>query len=157
MKLFFLSIILLVAQSVLAQNLMEERIWKVSPRKKSIFLDSGVFHHNTPASANSSISGVRSSSAAGQGYERIVVDFSGSSIPKLYGHISANDKKISIDFFDTAVGTAQPQLKSSKHIKNIDFISVDGKAITMELSLKSKSSFDVFYLEKPGRLVIDIR
>jgi hypothetical protein len=27
----------------------------------------------------------------------------------------------------------------------------------MEIALKGKSSFDVFYLENPGRLVIDIR
>jgi len=72
---------------------MEERIWKVSPRKKSIFLDSGVFHHNSQLK-NASITGIRSSATPGQGYERVVIDFNTPSIPKIYGHISPADQKI---------------------------------------------------------------
>jgi len=152
----FLLISIFFTFPVLAQNLLEERIWKVAPRKKSIFLDSGVFHLNS-TEKGSSIKSVRSSAGPNQGYERIVVDFTTATVPKIYGHISAQNKKISVDFFDTAVSTAQPQLKNSKNIKSIDFINVDGKTITMDLSMKGKSSFDVFYLENPGRLVIDIR
>lgn len=155
MKLSLFLLCLLAVTPVLAQNLMEERIWKVSPRKKSIFLDSGVFHLNSNVKS-SSITAVRNSAVNGRGYERVVVDFSSPSVPKLYGHITA-DKKISVDFFDTAISTNQPKLKNSKYVKAIDFISVDGKTMTMELTLKGKSSFDIFYLENPGRLVIDIR
>lgn len=152
----FLFLTLFISLPVFAQNLMEERIWKVSPRKKSIFLDAGVFHH-AGSVKNVSIKSVRSSSAPGRGYERLVIDFSTSSIPKTYGHISSGDKKISIDFFDTTVAMEPPQIKNSKSIKSIDFISVDGKSVTMELILKAKTSFDVFYLDNPGRLVLDIR
>lgn len=155
MKLSLFLLCLLAVTPVLAQNLMEERIWKVSPRKKSIFLDSGVFHLNSNVKS-SSITAVRNSAVNGRGYERVVVDFSSPSVPKLYGHITA-DKKISVDFFDTAISTTQPKLKNSKYVKAIDFISVDGKTMTMEMTLKGKSSFDIFYLENPGRLVIDIR
>ncbi len=139
-----------------AQNLMEERIWKISSRKKSIFLDSGVFHYNSILSG-SSITGVRSSNVPDRGYERVVLDFASQTIPKVYGHISGKDKKISIDLFETSVATTQPVLKNSKFVKSIDFISVDGKNVTVEVNLKSKASFDVFYLENPGRLVLDIR
>jgi hypothetical protein len=152
LSLFFLG--LLSVSSVLAQNLMEERIWKVAPRKKSIFLDSGVFHLN--AAGKSAITGVRNSAVNGRGYERVVVDFNTPAVPKLYGHITAG-RKLSVDFFDTAIQTAQPQMKNSKFVKNVDFITVDGETITMEIGLKGKSSFDIFYLENPGRLVIDIR
>ena len=146
----------LIALPALSQNLMEERIWKISPRKKSIFLDAGVFHHNSDV-RNSGVTSVRSSNVAGRGYERIVIDFNTPTIPKIYGHISGAAHKISIDFFETGILTSQPQLKGSAHVKNIDFINVDGKSTTMELSLKGKASFDVFYLDSPGRLVIDIR
>lgn len=156
MKFWHLSLLVLLSFPVLAQNLMEERIWKVSPRKKSIFLDAGVFHLNSTV-ASSSISGVRNSAVNGRGYERIVVDFGTPTIPKIYGHISNAEKKMTIDFFGTTMQAAQPQLKNSKFIKSIDFISVDGKSITMDLSFKDKASFDVFYLENPGRLVIDVR
>jgi hypothetical protein len=155
MKLGLLLLCLFSVTSVLAQNLMEERIWKVSPRKKSIFLDSGVFHMNSELKS-SAITGVRNSSVDGRGYERVVIDFSTPGIPKLYGHITTN-KKLSVDFFDTSIQTAQPQMKNSKFVKSVDFITVDGKTMTMEMSLKGKSSFDIFYLENPGRLVIDIR
>lgn len=155
MKLGLFLLCLLVVTPLLAQNLMEERIWKVSPRKKSIFLDSGVFHLNSTLK-DSSISAVRNSAVSGRGYERVVIDFNTPTIPKIYGHITEN-KKISIDFFDTSMVTAQPQMKNSKFVKAIDFISVDGKTMTMEMTLKGKSSFDIFYLENPGRLVIDIR
>lgn len=153
MRLLFITV--LFTLPVLAQNLMEERIWKVAPRKKSIFLDSGVFHHN--ADVKSAIVAVRSSATPGQGYERVVIDFSTPTIPKMYGHISAKENKISVDFFDSSISTSQPQLKNSKNVKTIDFINVDGKSITMDLSMKGKTSFDIFYLENPGRLVIDIR
>jgi hypothetical protein len=156
MRLGFLLLLAMFAFSASAQNLMEERIWKVSPRKKSIFLDSGVFHFNSDLTS-SSMTGVRSSAVAGRGYERVVIDFATPSIPRLYGHISAGDRKISVDLFDTTVATNQPQLKNSKFVQSIDFISVDGKSVTMELTLKSKASFDIFYLTDPGRLVIDIR
>lgn len=156
MKFWQLIICLCFTFSALAQNLMEERIWKVAPRKKSIFLDSGVFHYNS-TTTNASVSAVRSSAVDGRGYERVVIDFNTPTVPKLYGHISAQDKKISVDFFNTTAGTTQPQLKNSKFVKSIDFISVDGKNITMEIALKGKASFDVFYLDNPGRLVIDVR
>lgn len=154
LRLFFLSFFILLP--VMAQNLMEERIWKVSGRKKSIFLDSGVFHHNSDVK-DSSISSVRSSYVPSRGYERVVIDFTTPVIPKIYGHISSKTKKISVDLFETQIQTKQPQLKNSKFVQGIEFISVDGKSMTMELNLKGKSSFDVFYLENPGRLVIDIR
>jgi hypothetical protein len=156
MKLFHFCLLLLISLPVMGQGLMEERIWKVSPKKKSIFLDSGVFHFNSTVT-NSKITGVRSSAVAGRGFERVVIDFTSASVPKLYGHISGTDKKISVDFFGTSIASTPPQLKNSKFVKSIDFITVDGKNITMELTLKSKVSFDVFYLESPGRLVIDIK
>lgn len=155
MKLSLVLLCLLTVTGALAQNLMEERIWKVAPRKKSIFLDSGVFHLNSNLKS-SAIVGVRNSAVNGRGYERVVVDFNTPKVPKLYGHITAS-KKLSVDFFDTSIQTSQPQMKNSKFVKSVDFITVDGKTITMELNLKGKSSFDIFYLENPGRLVIDIR
>jgi hypothetical protein len=154
LRLLFLSLFL--SAPLLAQNLMEERIWKVAPRKKSIFLDSGVFHHHSDLKS-SSITGVRSSATPGQGYERVVVDFNSPTIPKIYGHVSAKEQKLTVDFFESSVATTQPQLKNSKNVSNIEFLNVDGKSITMNILMKGKSSFDIFYLENPGRLVIDIR
>lgn len=154
MKLFGM-LILLLGYSAFAQNLTEERIWKLGSKKKSIYLSSGVFHQNS--GAGTTISSIRSSSAAQQGYERIVIDFSGVSIPKLYGHISESDKKISVDFFQTAVNPSLKSLTNTKYVKSVDFLAIDKDQVTMEINLKNKYNFDVFYLESPGRLVIDVR
>jgi hypothetical protein len=155
MKFILILLSFLTAETVTAQSLMEERIWKVAPRKKSIFLDSGVFHVNSDIKA-SSIVGMRNSVFPGRGYERVVVDFNTPTVPKIYGHIAPN-KKLSVDFFETTMSSARPQVKNSQFVQGIEFITVDGKTMTMEITLKGKSSFDVFYLENPGRLVIDIR
>src|SRR5690606_19810716 len=113
MRLLFITF--LISFPLMAQNLLEERIWKVAPRKKSIFLDSGVFHHDSILKG-AGITAVRSSSNPAQGYERVVVDFNTATIPKIYGHISSKDKKISVDFFNATIATSQPQLKASKNV-----------------------------------------
>jgi len=111
-KILFLILSIFFIQPSMAQNLLEERIWKVSPRKKSIFLDSGVFHYHSTM-GSSKITGIRSSSVDGRGYERVVVDFDSPSIPKIYGHISSKDQKISVDFFGTTVSPTQTNLKGN--------------------------------------------
>ena len=157
MRTFILGFALLVtALGAFAQNLTEERIWKISSRKRSIFLDSGVFHYKSET-AGAAISGVRNSVVAGRDYERVVVDFNSAGVPRLYGHISSSEGKLRVDFFDTTISGVPNQLKNSKYVKGVDFLAIDPKNVTMEIALKGKSSFDIFYLENPGRLVIDIR
>ncbi len=145
----------IISFSVLAQNLNDERIWKLVSRKKAIYLSHGVFHLNQ--GMKSTITGVRSSNVPDRGYERVVIDFSSASAPKLYGHISATENKISVDFFDTSVAPEISSLKNTKHVKAVDFLAIDQSQVTMEIKLKSKLNYDVFFLENPGRLVIDIR
>ena len=89
-------------------------------------------------------------------YKKIVIDFNTPSIPKIYNHISSQTQKLSIDLFDTKITTTQPQLKNSKFIKNIDFININNKTLTMDIALKSKTNFNIFYLPNPKKLVIDI-
>lgn len=145
----------LLATQVFAQNLNEERIWKLVPRKKSIYLSHGVFHQNQGPAAK--VTGIRSSWVADRGYERVVIDFDGAAIPRLYGHISESEQKISIDFFNTGVLPTLKSLVNTKHVKTVDFLAIDKDHLTMELRLKQKLNYDVFFLESPGRLVIDIR
>jgi hypothetical protein len=39
----------------------------------------------------------------------------------------------------------------------VDVFTIDKRALSIELSLKEKASFDVFILTNPARLVIDIK
>lgn len=144
----------LFSLSVFAQNLNEERIWKLVPRKKAIYLSHGVFHLNQ--GGNATINGIRSSYVNDRGYERVVIDFE-NAVPRLYGHISESEKKVSVDFFNSGVNPSLKSLQNSKYVQSVDFLAIDKGQVTMEVNLKSKMNFDVFYLENPGRLVIDIR
>lgn len=144
------------AQNLYAQNLLTERIWKISERKRSIFFDQGVFHSDLE-SAPKVLKGIRNSYKRDEGYERIVFDFSTNQPPKVYGHISKTDKKVRLDFFNTSLEKSIDTVSNVKYIKNIDFFSIDKNSLSVELSFKDTVSFDIFYLENPARLVIDAK
>ncbi len=147
---------LLLTSSVFAQDLLSERIRKISGRKKSIYFDKGIFH-NGNKSSNSKLTKIRHNFSKKNGYERIVLDFSTSSIPRVYGHISSGEKKIYIDLFNTQLGKAIDSFGNSKFIESINFFPIDRDKISLELQTKSKVNAEVFFLESPGRLIIDIR
>ena len=154
LAIFFVST--LCVQNIFAQNLLTERIRKVTARKTSVFFDKGIFHH-IGNKVNSKLNAVRHSFSKQTGQERVVFDFSSQSVPRVYGHISSAEKKIYIDFFDTTL-TQNIKLFGSGHfIKEVNFFPLSKESLSVELSLKGKASVDTFYLENPGRFVIDIK
>jgi len=155
MKIVLLTLLLLSTNSLFAQNLLKERIWKISDRKRSIFFDKGVFHSDLK-STNQMLQSVRNSYVKSRGYERIVFDFGSSAAPKVYGYISENNK-IYIDFFNTVLEKAIDPVTGVKYVKNINFYNVDSDSLSAEISFNTKVSVDIFYLENPGRVVIDIK
>lgn len=154
--LYLITLQFLFLSNIFAEDLLKERIWKISSRKRSIFLDKGVFHSESKATLQNLI-GIRNSYVAARGYERIVFDFSSKIPPKIYGKISKADKKIYVDFFETNLGAKAEQLKNIKFLKNVDFFTLDKNKTTAELNFSKEVSFDIFYLENPGRLVIDVK
>lgn len=148
---------LLFSISVLnAQDLFGERIRKLTGSKKSIFLDSGIFHNG--ASGNpTTLKSIRSSFDTKLGYERIVFDFTGNVIPRVYGHISGGEKKVLVDFFDTEISQSLGGLANSQFVEGVNFFPLSKESLSVELNFKKKVSVDIFYLENPGRLVIDIK
>jgi hypothetical protein len=139
-----------------AQNLLTERIWKISTKKRSIFFDNGVFH--AQGSVNSSeLVNVRSSYVKSRGYERLVFDFAGAQIPKIYGYISKKDKKLFIDFFSTTMSKVMNAIDKVKYVDEINFFNMDRNMLSIEVAFKEGVSLDVFYLANPARFVVDIK
>jgi len=153
---FFLSFQFLLVSNAFSENLLKERIWKISSRKRSIFLDKGVFHSEANPVIQDLI-GIRNSYVPSRGYERVVFDFSSKKPPKVYGKISKKEKKVYVDFFNANLGAKAQQLKNIKYLKNVDFFTLDKNKVTVELNFSKDVSFDIFYLENPGRLVIDVK
>jgi len=155
MKLLLL-VVCFVHTNLFAQDLLKERIRKIGSTKSSIYIEKGVFH-NGGVKQEASIKSIRQSYNPKQGFERIVIDFSTTTIPKVYGHISAEDKKIYIDFFDTNLAKDVQTIAKTKLVDKVSIFPIEENFLSIELKLKAKLSADIFFLENPGRLVIDIK
>ena len=139
-----------------AQDLMKERIRKLSNNKTSIYIEKGIFH-NGGVKQESVLKSVSQSFNSKQGFERIVLDFNSNQVPKIYGHISAADKKLYIDLFETTLSKDLQTIASTRFIEKINFFPIESNHISIEMNLKTKVTADIFYLENPGRLVIDFK
>lgn len=147
---------LLVGSVGFAQNLLNERIWKISGRKRSIFFDQGVFHSDL-ASTPKTLTAIRNSYKRDKDFERIVFDFNAAQPAKVYGHISKDDKKLRLDFFNTKLEKSISDVSNVKYVKSMDFFNIDNDSLSVEITFNESVSFDIFYLENPGRLVIDAK
>lgn len=152
----FIFLIAIVTSSIFAQDLMSERIRKINDKKHSIYFKGGVFHSGTN-SGLSSLKAVRHGYQPANGYERLVFDFSTDATPRVYGYKSEKEKKIYIDFFNTQLAGNIGSFGNSKFVEKVEFYPVGDESLSTEVILKGDYSIDIFYLEKPGRLVIDIK
>ena len=157
MKLFIGILVLSIFSfEVFGQDLLGERIRRVTSRKKSIYLDKGIFHNGGP-SVSSTLKAVRHNYNKSLGYERIVFDFKAKKIPKVYGHINSGDKNLYVDLFDTQIMKGINSFGKTKFVDSINFFPISRETLSVELRFKEKVSVDIFYLDNPGRLVIDIK
>ncbi len=139
-----------------AQDLLKERIRKLSSNKTSIYIEKGIFH-NGGVKQEAALKSIRQSYNPKQGFGRIVIDFNTNQIPKIYGHISSQEKSLSIDFFDTTLAKDLQTIESTRFVEKINFYPIENNYVSMEMKLKTKVSADVFFLENPERLVIDFK
>lgn len=156
-SLFFLILMQSIfATNLSAQDLMKERIRKLSSNKTSVYIEKGIFH-NGGVKQEAILKSIRQSFNPKQGFERIVIDFNSNQIPKVYGHISSQDKKLYIDLFDTTIAKDFQTIGSKHFVEKINFFPIESNYLSMEMKLKAKVTADIFYLENPARLVIDLK
>lgn len=157
MKILILSLLIFcLTTTVYGQDLLKERIRKLSSNKTSIYIEKGIFH-NGGVKLQSSLKSLRQSYNPKQGFERIVIDFSTNTVPKVYGHMSSDDKKLYLDIFDTTLARDLKTVDSTRFVEKINFFPIESNHISLDMKLKSKVIADVFFLENPGRLVIDLK
>ena len=157
MKIIVLFIAVFSFSSIsFGQDLFKERIRKLSSNKTSIYIEKGIFH-NGGVKVQSTLKSLRQSFNPKQGFERIVIDFSSSQVPKIYGHISSDDKKLYLDIFETTLAKDFKAVSNTRFVEKINFFPIESNHLSLDFKLKGKVSADVFYLENPGRLVIDLK
>lgn len=153
---FTLLLQMIFASNLSAQDLMKERIRKLSSNKTSIYIEKGIFH-NGGVKQEAVLKSIRQSFNPKLGFERIVIDFNSNQIPKVYGHISSKDLRLYIDFFDTTLAKDLQAIASTRYIEKINFFPIESNQVSMEIKLKTKATADIFFLDNPGRLVIDLK
>lgn len=152
-----LFILCSICLNVTAQDLLSgTAIMQIPDRKKAVFHQQGVFHSKANP-MQQALKDVRNSYVPSRGFERIVFDFSTSKPPRIYAKIGGDENKVYLDFFNTSIGTKISELKNIKYLKNIDFFTLDEDNISVELKFKDTVTYEFFYLENPGRLVIDVQ
>lgn len=157
MKIIALFVSLFCLTSVsFGQDLFKERIRKLSSNKTSIYIEKGIFH-NGGVKTPSTLKSLRQSFNPKQGFERLVIDFSTSQVPKVYGHISSDDKKLYLDIFETTLAKDFKSVSNTRFVEKINFFPIESNHLSLDMRLKGKVSADIFYLENPGRLVIDLK
>lgn len=156
MKQLVFILFIFISFSALAQNLLEEKIWKIGARKRSVYQDKGVFHTGSEGTPGV-LQTVRHSMNKGLGAERIVFDFNGQQVPRIYGHLAKSQDKIYLDFFGTTMAPNLVSDSSGEYLKAVEFYPISKDILSLELSFKGKITADIFYLESPARLVIDVK
>ena len=139
-----------------SQDLLKERIRKLSGNKTSIYVEKGIFH-NGGVKIESSLVSIRQSYNPQQGFERLVFDISSNQIPKVYGHVASDEKRLYIDVFETKLAKDFKAVASTRYVEKVNFFPIEANHVSIDLKLKAKVIADVFYLENPGRLVIDLK
>lgn len=141
---------------VFGQDLLKERIRKLSNNKTSIYVEKGIFH-NGGVNLQSTLKSLRQSYNPKQGFERIVIDFTTNEVPKIYGHISSDEKKMYLDIFETNLAKDFSSPSNTRFVEKINFFPIESNHLSLDLKLKNKVIADIFTLENPGRLVIDFK
>ncbi len=139
-----------------AQDLLNEKIQKIPTSKLTKYVTRGIFH-NGPGGGASSLKEIRHSFVKARGYERIVFDFSTAEVPRIYGFIAGDQKKMYIDFFNTKIEPTVQSLGMTSFVETIKFFPMGEKNISIEIEFKDKVEVDFFYLSSPARFVADIK
>lgn len=135
-----------------------EQFWGMSGRKLENYFSQGFSKNDFAKTTNSSeLKKVRAFFKRKEGYERIVFDLSTDILPKSMVYISASSKNVTVKFQSTSKAKDYKEHKGTQMFNLYETYVLGNKTTLVKLSFKRPKEIDVFYLEKPARLVIDAR
>ncbi|OFZ14364.1 MAG: hypothetical protein A2X86_05830 [Bdellovibrionales bacterium GWA2_49_15] len=143
-----------MSASIFALNLSTE-IHKIPDRKKTIYFSRGIFH-NGNKTQESKLKAVRHSFYSKEGYERLVIDFESAKVPKIYGGLLEEKNQLHLDFFKVMMPVSVGAFGNSVMVDAINFFPIQGESLTLEINFKFKVKVELFTLENPARLVVDL-
>ncbi len=153
--LFLLTFFVLIPTSY-SQSILKNRIREIGAEKKSVYLQSGTFHGGKLVNS-AALKGIRHAYKSDTQVERIVIDLEGVNLPRTYGYLNSSEKKLYLDLFNTQIDPKFAGFGGSKFVQNVDIIKAGTSNISLEIAFKSQLTADIFYLENPARLVVDLK
>lgn len=152
------SIIFSTLSSVaFSHQVPKQRILELLGKKTSVYNNSGIFFHKSDIEGDVKVEKIRSFYSSKRGFERVVVEFNTKKLPGIYGHIHEGGNKVYLDALGTKPNSGINQNVTGKYLKSIDIFALDKSNTTLELNFSGNYNFNIFYLNSPGRLVIDVR
>jgi len=154
MKIFLvvLSVFFATAHAI---DLTNEHIHKIPDKKKAIYFTRGIFH-NGDGKVEAKLKAIRHSFTEKQGFERLVIDFEGKQVPKIYGGLVPGKKTLSLDLFNVSLAKDVGSFGKSNLVEGVNFFPIQGETTTMEIGFKDDVKIELFSLASPARLVIDV-
>jgi hypothetical protein len=149
-------LLLIFSSALSAQNLFEERIRKVANFKSENFIDGGVFVGGAQGS-QSTLKAMRHSFDKKLNHERVVFDFETEMAPQVYGHLNGKKNVLYIDFLKTKPGKTLNSFGVTEFIKTMNVFPFSDGTLSTELTLSENAIIEIFILDKPGRIVMDIK
>ena len=157
---FFLSFLsfCFICFSFQVEALNNKQIRKIESKKKSVYIDDGIFHNGKNTNTSTLLRMRHSPSNKNKsGFERVVFDFSGSKLPQFYAHLSSDRSKLNIDFMRTKLSKEIKPFFSSTYVREINFFPLADSTLSAEVFLKQSTYVEIFYLKSPSRLVVDLK
>ena len=143
---------------VSAQDFFKGVMRRIPGDKKSLYFDHGIFVKGATNEKKAFLlRAMRHSFSKTSSIERVVLDFEGAEVPKIYAHMTRGAKTLFIDFFSTKILPGFKSFGKSHYIEEFRVFPLDDQLLSLELHLNIHGNLDIFYLKKPGRMVIDIK
>lgn len=135
----------------------EEKYWIMPGRKLENYFNSGFIKNRADiVTDKTKLEKIRAFYKKETGYERVVLDFSTEKLPKTMVYLSANEKRLMITMIGAQKNNSVEKPVKTEMFSTYNVYHVDNST-TVELTFRRPKEIDVFYLEKPARLVIDAR
>lgn len=143
--------------SIGAQDLAKMSVFEIKKDKAQRYKLEGVFRQKNNSVKMAQIVDIRKSFNPECICERVVFDFKTSLPKEIYLVLSAKHKRIFMDLMATNTDKYFNPFAKSKKVTDIKYYKLDSEKLSVEMGLKDQSKIEVFTLDNPSRLVIDIK
>ncbi len=136
-------------------------MYRAEPKKTQVYVREGVIEGGEGGAIGGYVSNIRRSK--NPGYERVVLDVDGATIPAFHAALEPDQKRIVFTLNGKTKPSFSPEnikkaFTKSALVRSIDlYPKIDEESWSFTLRMKDGYPIEIFYLTSPNRIVIDIK